>query len=346
MQDESQAQSPGATPPNPGLFFQTVNAYQRTAAIRAGVELDVFTGIAEGTRTARDLAARCAAAERGVRVLCDALAVMGFLVKEDADRYALTPDSAAFLDRNSPAYAGGIVEFLLSQTLVDAFARSTDAVRKGGTTLAGGGTVEDENPVWVKFARAMAPMMAMPAELLAKLVMGESKQPMRVLDVAAGHGLFGLAFAKLNPAARAVALDWSPVLEVAAHNAKAAGVADRFETIAGSAFDVDLRGPYDVVLLPNFLHHFDAKTCVSFLRKVRAALADAGRAVTLEFIPDEGRAGPPDSVMFALVMLVSTPAGDAYTFAEFQRMFAAAGFSRSRLHELPPTMQRAVISER
>jgi ubiquinone/menaquinone biosynthesis C-methylase UbiE len=347
MRAASEGAPPAGGPPNPGLFFQTVNAYQRTGAIRAAVELDLFTGIGEGKTNAKDLAARAGALERGVRILCDALVAMGFLLKPDG-RYALTPDSAAFLDKRSPAYAGGIIEFMLTNTLIESFARATDAVRKGGTALPGRGTVDDEDPVWVEFAKAMGPVMAMPAELLAKLVMSDAMatKPLRVLDVAAGHGLFGIAFAKLNPAARVTALDWRPVVAVASENAKKSGVADRLDTIAGSAFDVDLRGPYDVVLLPNFLHHFDAATCESVLRRVRSALAEGGRAVILEFIPDEDRVGPPESVMFALTMLATTPAGDAYTFAEYERMCRDAGFSRSELHALPPTMERVVVAYR
>jgi RimJ/RimL family protein N-acetyltransferase/ubiquinone/menaquinone biosynthesis C-methylase UbiE len=346
--DMSAPSSPpsGNAPPSPGPFFQAVNAYQRTAAIRAGVELDLFTGIGEGKTTAKELSARSGASERGVRILCDALVSMGFLLKPGG-RYALTPDSAAFLDKRSPAYAGGIIQFMLTPTLVDSFARATDAVRKGGTALPGRGTVDDEDPVWVDFAKAMGPVMAMPAELLAKLVMGDSAtKPLGVLDIAAGHGLFGIAFANLNPNARVTALDWKSVVAVASENAKKAGVADRFDAIAGSAFDVDMRGPYDVVLLPNFLHHFDPPTCESVLRRVHSALAEGGRAIILEFVPDEDRVGPAESVMFALTMLATTPSGDAYTFAEYERMCRNAGFSRSELHQLPPTMERVVIAYR
>src|SRR5689334_2402608 len=100
--------SPSA--PSPVLFFQTVNAFQRTAAVKAAVDLELFTAIGEGKQTVPELARRCHAAERGVRILCDHLVVLGFLTKT-ADRYALTPDAAVFLDRRSPAYAGGIVEF-------------------------------------------------------------------------------------------------------------------------------------------------------------------------------------------------------------------------------------------
>jgi ubiquinone/menaquinone biosynthesis C-methylase UbiE len=329
--------------PSPALFIQTVNAFQRTAAIRAAVELDLFTAIGEGHATPAELARRCGASERGVRILCDALAALGFLAKRDAG-YGLTADSAAFLDRRSPAYLGGITEFMLSPQIVGAFAGVTDAVRTGGTAMSAEGTVEANHPVWVDFARGMGGMMGMPAELLAKLVLGaDPSRPVRVLDLAAGHGMFGIAFARLNPRARVVALDWPAVLEVARDNARAAGVSDRFEAIPGSAFDADWGGAYDVVLLANFLHHFDAPTCQTLLRKTRAALAPGGRAVALEFIPDEGRAGPPESVMFALTMLATTPAGDAYTFAEYERMFRAAGFARSELHPLDPTMERVVI---
>ncbi|HEU4432954.1 MAG TPA: hypothetical protein VFR51_06125, partial [Pyrinomonadaceae bacterium] len=82
------------------------------------------------------------------------------------------------------------------------------------------------------------------------------------------------------------------------------------------------------------------------LRKVHAALADGGRAVTLEFVPNEDRVTPPDAAGFSMMMLISTPSGDAYTFPELERMAANAGFSRSTVHPLPPTFQTAVISEK
>jgi cyclopropane fatty-acyl-phospholipid synthase-like methyltransferase len=136
------------------------------------------------------------------------------------------------------------------------------------------------------------------------------------------------------------------VLEVAKENAQKAGVADRYSTIEGSAFDVEYGSGYDLVLLTNFLHHFDAPTCETLLRKVHAALADGGRSVTLEFVPNEDRVTPPDAAGFSMMMLTTTPSGDAYTFAELERMAANAGFSRSTLYPLPPTIEQVVISEK
>ena len=146
----------------------------------------------------------------------------------------------------------------------------------------------------------MAPLMQMPARLLADLVGGDPQQPLRVLDVAAGHGLFGMTIADRYPQAHVTALDWPNVLAVAAENARRAGVAERYALRPGSAFDVDWGGPYDIVLLTNFLHHFDVPTCEQLAAKTYAALAPGGRAITLDFIPEPDRITPPSTATFAL----------------------------------------------
>ncbi len=337
--------SPSAQQPSPQLFFQTINAYQRTEGLKAAIELEVFTAIGEGNATAAEIAKRCEASERGMRILCDFLCVMGFLNK-DGSRYSATPDSAMFLDKRSPAYLGGATEFISSPMLTDGFKNFADTVRRGGTLMADGGTVAPENPIWVNFARAMAPMMALPAQLLAKLGDPAADRPLKILDIAAGHGFYGLAFARNNPQASIVALDWPNVLEVAKENAAAAGVLERYSTIEGSAFDVDYGEGYDLILLTNFLHHFDPPTNEALLRKVHAALADGGRAITLEFVPNEDRISPPDAAPFSVMMLGSTPNGDAYTFRELDQMLTNAGFAGSELHQLPPSIQQAVISQK
>lgn len=331
--------------PSPQLFFQTINAYQRTEALKAAIELEVFTAIGEGNTTVAEIAKRCQSSEKGIRVLCDYLTIMEMLTKQD-DHYALTLDSSVFLDKRSPAYVGGATEFLSSPMLTQGFGQIADAVRKGGTAIENDGTVGPDNPIWVKFARGMAPMMAMPAQMIAKLVDPQADRKLKILDIAAGHGQFGIAFAKNNSQAEIHAVDWKAVLEVAKENAQKAGVAGRYHTIEGSAFDVEFGTGYDLVLITNFLHHFDQPTNETLLRKVHAALADGGRVATLEFVPNDDRVTPPDSAGFSLVMLAGTPSGDAYTFAELERMFANAGFSRSTIHQLPPTIQQVVISEK
>ena len=220
-------------PPTPALLYDTLNAHQRTEAIKTGIELGVFTEIAQGKTTVAEIAKACDASERGTRILCDFLVIIGFLTKQNG-AYGLTPDSAMFLDKHSPAYMGSVIDFILSPMLTDNFKHLTEAVKKGG---AAGETqpLEPEHPIWVKFARAMAPMMAMPSQQLARLVDKDANQPLRILDIAAGHGLFGLAFAKQNPQAEITAVDWPNVLVVAKENAQFFGASDRYHTIPGSA---------------------------------------------------------------------------------------------------------------
>jgi ubiquinone/menaquinone biosynthesis C-methylase UbiE len=334
-----------ADEPNLEKFYDAATSYQRSAAMRAAVDLDVFTVIAAGARTAADIAARCGAAERGIRALCGRLTADGFLVRE-GDGWALTPTAALFLDRNSGAYLASAITFLTSPTILEAFGALTEAVRRGGTALSADGTLAPDHPVWVDFARAMAPVARLVATLVANALQASTAPAWKVLDVAAGHGMYGIVLAQENPRAEVVALDWTNVLAVARENADAASVGSRFRTLPGSAFEVDWGTGYDIVLLPNFLHHFDVETCEALLRKAHAALAPGGRVVIVEFVPDDDRSGPPEAVAFSLVMLASTPAGDAYTAAEYQKMLHAAGFGEATLAELPPSPARAVIAGR
>lgn len=328
---------------SPFRLFQAINGYHLTEAIRAAIELDIFTAIGAGHRTAAAMAHHCGVTERGVRILSDFLVVHGFLGKTGQE-YSLTDDSAMFLDRKSPAYMGTCTRFLLNDVLRARFRALADAVRYGGSTDRTG--LDPEWPGWVDFARSMAPMMVMASQGLAALVAGNTAGPMKVLDIAAGHGLFGISVLRANPSAKVTAVDWKNVLEVARENAEKFGVADRYTTLAGSIFDVDIGVGYDLILIPNFLHHFDPETNEKLLRKLHGALVPGGRVATLEFVPNEDRVSPPMAAAFSLVMLASTPSGDAYTRAELEAMMRNAGFTQHEFHPMPPSPHCVLISRR
>ena len=329
--------------PSPNLFFETINAYQRTAALKAAVELGLFTAIGQAPATADEVASRCECPVRGIRILCDSLTISGFLTK-DGPRYALTPDSACFLDRNSPAYLGAAVSFMTAPGIADAFQELTATVRAGRVQHSEQGTTAADHPVWIEFARAMGPMMYGPAQATASLIELDAARDTKVLDISASHGVFGISLAQRNPRTHLVALDWKAVLTVTTENAAAAGLAERFSTIVGDAFTVGLGSDYDVVLVPNFLHHFSIAECTRFLRRVKSALRPGGRVVIVEFVPNDDRVTPPPSASFSLVMLGTTPEGDAYTFAEYRAMLAEAEFRDASFHPLLPTAQSAVIA--
>src|SRR4030095_712593 len=168
--------------PSPELFFRSINAFHLTQALKGAIDLDLFTAIAEGATTAGALAESRRASERGMRILCDFLVVTGFLTKVNG-KYGLTPDSAMFLDRRLPTYVGHSAEFLLAPTFAQAFSDVAAAVRKGGTVIDNQGTMSPENPVWVRFARAMQSIAFGMARTLTELIKLDPGKKAKALDI-------------------------------------------------------------------------------------------------------------------------------------------------------------------
>jgi 2-polyprenyl-3-methyl-5-hydroxy-6-metoxy-1,4-benzoquinol methylase len=326
----------------PDRVHGLLTAYQTSAILKASIELDLFRAFSGLPLGPDDLAKHCAADERGMRILCDTLTVLGLLEKT-AGRYSPAPGSACFLDSSSPSYLGDSALFWLAPELMARWDNLTEYIRHGGATDEG--TIAPNNPLWVKFAAGMGRARSLQAELLAQLILARAA-PRKVLDVAAGHGAFGLALATHAPDAVITANDWPTVLEVAKRHAAAAGVADRFRLLEGDALQVDYGCGYDAVLLSNFLHHFDRSTCELLLRKAYNALVRNGMAVVVDFVPNEDRVSPHIAALCAINMLVETPRGDAHTQVEVEDMCRAVGFNALECHDLPPTPHRAIIGRK
>lgn len=324
------------TDASPEVLIEGMRAFHVTGALKAAIELDLFSHIAAGANTAPALAARCGAAERGVRILADFLTIRGFLDKPDGV-WRLTPSSAAFLDRAASGYLGDAILFLAApDRIADALRDPAATVRRGGAEA--GASVAPDHPMWVTFARVMAPFARPMARALAADVAAWPDPPASVLDIAAGHGLYGIELALALPGARLTALDWAPVLAVAAENAACHGVADRYHTMAGSAFVIDW-GRHDLILLPNFLHHFGFTDCVRLLARARRA---GGRVLAVDYMPNPDRVSPPRAASFSFQMLIGTPEGDAYTHAELDGMAREAGFAGIAATPLGATAQTVV----
>src|SRR5689334_22047338 len=202
-----------------------MTAFQLSAPLKAAADLDLFTAIDNGNHDLSTIAEATGAADRGVRILADTLTVLGFLTKNGG--YSLTPSSQAFLSRNSRSFVGSAVEFIMSPTQRRGFEDLTAAVRLGGSQVSGEASLDPESPMWVTFARSMMPMMMPAAQAIAEHIQADPQKPLKVLDIAAGHGIFGITVAQKFPNAHIYALDWPNVLTVATENAQKFGVADR-----------------------------------------------------------------------------------------------------------------------
>jgi hypothetical protein len=165
--------------PNPGRIMDVLKGYQQTYALRGAIELDLFTHIGAGAVTPAAIAERASASERGVRILCDYLVTLGFLTKPNGS-YGLAPDAALFLDRSSPASLATTARHLAHDSMIASFRDMAALVRAGGAS--GSGTLAPDDPLWVEFARWMAPLFRSQAEMMAPLLT-ESGRAATVLDV-------------------------------------------------------------------------------------------------------------------------------------------------------------------
>jgi len=312
-------------------------SYQKTAALNAAIKLDIFTTIGNRSLSAEQIADVTGASLRGVRILCDFLCVIG-LLKKNTNLYNLSMEAKRFLDRSSPYCLADIIDFFAAPEIISLIMNDPPSyVITGGAS--GLTNVSPDNSVWIRFARAMVPFVSVTAKRTAAFISNRSLHPRKVLDIAAGHGLFGIEVANVWGDASVMAIDWSNVLEVAKKNAELAGMAERYKTISGNAFEIDWGDNYDLILLANILHHFDQDGCVRLLCKAKGSLAVDGSVFVIDIMPNPDRVSPPEEAAFAFLMLATTPNGDAYTCAEYEAMAGAAGLTLADSMHLLPTPQ-------
>ncbi len=255
----------------------------------------------------------------------------------------LSADAAAFLDRRSPMCIAGIHDFLAAPEYVAmVFQDPAGAVRRGGAP--GLANVAPDHPIWIRFARAMGPFMQLDAKLVAEHADGPP--PRRVLDVAASHGLFGFAFGKRFPDAVSPGSTGAPSSPSRAKMRPRQGWRTATTRLQEAPSNVAWGEDYDWVLLPNFLHHFDASSCTAILRRARAALSPGGRVAIVEWVPNEDRISPPAPALFAMTMLLTTPSGSTYTAGELAAMLTDAGFGAPEVTPLVPTPLTLVVARR
>jgi SAM-dependent methyltransferase len=309
---------------NPQSLQQLLFAFVKSGLLKTAVDLELFTHIAHGRRTAPEIAAAAGGDARAVRIVLDALCAQEFLHK-DGDRYGLDPLVETMLVKDSPTYAGAFTRITLNPRLWQAIGQLTDIVRSGRVPESIVSMPEHE--FWVEFSAASEQISAIGANAVAEQLALDPQRPAELLDVAVGSGVYGFTALQRYPRARLTSLDWANVLAHARTIAERRGVADRVTWLAGSAFDTPLpTAHFDAVLMSHFLHHFAADENIALARRLFAALKPGGQLLVHDFVPDDARTAHEPALLFAVIMLASTEHGNAYTFAELRQQLEAAGF--------------------
>jgi 3-hydroxy-5-methyl-1-naphthoate 3-O-methyltransferase len=317
----------GVPAPDPERLLRTMWDYAPPLIVAAAVELGIFDLLAEQPHTIAELAGRTGASTRGLRALADALVGLSFLEKEAPDRYRLTPESGAFLVRGKPGYLGGM--FAHQRDLIPGWLHLAETVRSGRPVDA---VNQQESAAFFKeLVVSLFPMNLPSAQALGGILdVAKAEKPLRILDLAAGSGVWGIGVAQRSPLATVTAVDWPQVLDTTRRFAEQAGMADRFSYIGGDLNSVDFGNSYDIAILGHILHSEGEQRSRALLRKTFQALLPGGTIAIAEFLVNDDRTGPPIGVIFGLNMLLRTAEGSTYSFPEIAAWLAEAGFTEQR----------------
>jgi 3-hydroxy-5-methyl-1-naphthoate 3-O-methyltransferase len=172
--------------------------------------------------------------------------------------------------------------------------------------------------------------------VLSRHYNGSSTAPaVRVLDLAAGSGVWGIAMAQGSEKVSVTAVDWPEVIPVTRKTVSRFGLAGRFSYVEGDLLQVDFGSGYNLATLGHILHSEGRERSQALIKKTFQALAPGGTIAVAEFLVNEDRTGPVNALFFAVNMLVNTDTGDTYSFEEISSWLEAAGFTDARKLDAP-----------
>jgi len=301
--------------------------------LSAALDNHVFDALDGGTKDLDALAKATGASKRGLRAMLNALAALDIL-KRQGDRFALVPDTAAFLVSGKPGYLGGIVQHLTGQLLQN-FCQLSAIVRSGKPAAA----VNQQKTgadFFSKFVESLFNLSFRTAGALGDYLAPHMPKNgnIQILDIAAGSGVWGFGVAQKFPGAKITAVDWPGVLPVTRRIADREKLADRLRTVEGDILEADYGKGFHIATLGAILHSEGEARSRRLLKKVFDALAPGGFIAISEFVPNEDRTGPPQPLLFAVNMLVHTDEGDTFTFKEMTGWLEQSGFRQVRQVDL------------
>ena len=317
----------------PERLYQFAWGFGPPLIIEAAIRNGFFDVLAQGPLSLKDLAAKAGASERGVRAAMDALVGLNLAARDNEGRYLLTEESNAFLVSSKAGYVGGFFRHM-SQDLIPAWLSTSECVRSGEPVQQVDGQKRGAE-FFRDFVEGIFPMSYPAASALAKALAFPQNARPRLLDLAAGSGVWGIAFAQTYPKAQVWAVDWEIVVPVTRRVAERHGVVDRFEVIPGDILEASLGDEFDVATLGHIIHSEGEERSRELLSRVYDALKPGGTIAIAEFLVNDDHTGPWVPLVFSVNMLVNTRSGRAFSFAEIASWLRSTGFDDIRTLDAP-----------
>ena len=317
----------------PERLMQFGFAYAPPLIIGAAVANRVFDTLASGAKNVEEVSRQTGASVRGLRVIMNALAGLE-LLKKGGDKYALTPESEAFLVSNKPGTLAGF--FSMNRIrMMQHWMKLDESVRTGRPAEAR----NQEAPgteFFSELVENIIPMSYGSARALAEhLKLADATNQVRVLDLASGSGIWGIALAQKSPRVQVTAVDWAGMIPTTKRITKKFGVDEHFKFIEGDLLEADFGEGHDIATLGHILHSEGEERSRKLLKKTANAVKSGGTIAIGEWLVNDERTEPLNGLMFAVNMLVNTENGDTFSFNQIKRWLAEAGFKNARTLEAP-----------
>jgi ubiquinone/menaquinone biosynthesis C-methylase UbiE len=342
---KSPAKKKKSPPVSPERLTQMIWGFGPMLIMDAAIKHRVFDILAEGPKTLVELSSATGASHRGLRAILEALVGLRVLLRTK-DRFKLAPDTSAFLVSSRPGYLGGLVGHFSNQ-LLDNWRKLPEVVRTGKppTVVSEQGDGEE---FFAKFVEDLFNLGFVAAQALAdQLTKGLRKRDgMKILDIAAGSGVWSIPLAQRLPGSRIIAVDFPKVLPITRKVVGKFGLDARLDTIEGNIQSVDFGDGYSIATLGHILHSEGEAKSRNLLKKVYDALEPGGVIAISEFIPDDDRSGPAYPLLFAVNMLVHTDEGDTFTFKQMSGWLKEIGFTNIRKVNVPAPSPIVVATKR
>lgn len=309
-------------------------AYAPPLIISAAVNNKVFDALQSGPKALDQVKKETGASRRGLRAIMDSLVGLDLLKKDRQSRYSLTPESQTFLMTDKPGTLAGFFGSILP-VMTSRWLRLSDIVRDGTPAVAVNQETEGTE-FFSQLVETIIPMSYAGAQKLAKhLNVAKTKDGLRVIDLAAGSGIWGIALAQKSSRVRVTAVDWAGMIPTTKRITGKFGVRDRFDFVEGDLLESNFGNGYDVATLGHILHSEGEDRSQQLLKKVFRALKSGGTIAIAEWLVNDDRTKPLPSLMFAVQMLVNTEKGNTFSFNEIKKWLEGAGFKKVRKLDAP-----------
>jgi hypothetical protein len=332
----------------PDNILQIGMGFWASKTLLSAVELELFTKLGGEGLTASEIASRLGLHERSRDDFLDALVSLGLLAREGDGHeavYSNTVETAAFLDKSSPAYVGGILE-MSSARLYGFWGSLTEAlhtglpqneIKAGAPGLFEGVYADPER--LATFLGGMSGLQIGPFTALCHEL--DFSRYATFCDIGGADGCLAAIVAAANPHLTGIVFDLPPVVPIAAANLARKGVGDRVTASPGDFF-VDEFPAVDVYFMGNVLHDWDEEQKQALIEKAYKGLRSDGILVAIENVIDDARRTNTFGLLMSLNMLIEQPGGFDYTGAQFDGWARTAGFARTEIRHLAGPTSAAI----